>query len=122
MKLRQLQGMFIKHEGGGSFRLVNTLQEAQGMMFLCPKCFESNGGPVGTHAVICWFRNCGVPDNVTPGPGRWTPSGTGLDDLTFVPGEPKMPCSVDLGGKSCGKDRDQTGWHGHVRDGEAHLT
>ena len=21
---------------------------------LCPKCFAENGGPVGTHSVICW--------------------------------------------------------------------
>ena len=63
---------------------VDTLAEADGVWFLCPKCFAQNGGPVGTHAVICWFVGK-VPDDTDPKPGRWTPTGAGLHDLTFVP-------------------------------------
>ena len=63
---------------------VDALTEADGVWFLCPKCFAANGGAVGTHAVICWFVGS-VPDDVDPKPGRWTPTGTGLNDLTFVP-------------------------------------
>ena len=78
------------------------------MIFLCPKCFEANRGPVGTHAVICWFQDRHVPPTESPGPGRWQASGTGIDDLTFVgPGA----ASVQLT-KGCQ-------WHGFVRKGAA---
>ena len=63
---------------------VDALAEADGVWFLCPKCYAQNGGCVGTHAVICWFVGR-VSDDVEPKPGRWTPTGTGLSDLTFVP-------------------------------------
>lgn len=63
---------------------VDTLAEAQGISFLCPQCFKNNNGPVGTHTIICWFTDRGVPDNETPGPGRWSPSGTSYADLSFV--------------------------------------
>jgi hypothetical protein len=80
----------------GTFDLAN----ADGIRFLCPKCFTFNGGPVGTHSVICWFVGR-VPDNLSPQPGRWTPAGTGIDDLTFVPGTPPRQVSVQLEG-GCG--------------------
>jgi len=58
---------------------------------------------IGTHMVLCWFRDRGVPDGETPGPGRWQVSGSGLGDLTLAP-------SVHLTGAGCG-------WHGFVRNG-----
>jgi hypothetical protein len=88
---------------------VDALAEADGVWFLCPKCFVDNGGPVGTHGVICWFVGK-VPDEVDPKPGRWTPTGTGLHDLTFVPSEGRTQSVALLG--SCL-------WHGHVVNGEA---
>jgi hypothetical protein len=88
--------------------VVETLAEADGVMFLCPKCYAENGGPVGTHSVICWFAGR-VPDGVDPKPGRWTPTGTGLHDLTFVPSAGRS-CSVLLLG-GCG-------WHGFVANGD----
>lgn len=91
---------------------VDSLAEAQGVKFLCPKCFEANGGRVGTHGVVCWFRHRGVPEDANPKPGRWTPEGTGLDDLTFVPGDPPVAKSVLLPGEGCG-------WHGFVENGNA---
>jgi len=63
---------------------VDALKDAHGVWFLCPKCYTDNGGSVGTHAVLCWFVGR-VSDEVDPKPGRWTPTGTGLSDLTFVP-------------------------------------
>ena len=85
-----------------------TLADAQGVMFLCPKCYAENGGPVGTHMVLCWFAGRGVPEDEAPLPGRWNPSGTGIEDLTFVgPGA----ASVLLTAGCC--------WHGFVRNGEA---
>jgi hypothetical protein len=93
---------------GEGFRTdAPSLAEAQGIEFLCPKCFAENNGPVGTHAVICWFKGK-VPDSVSPKPGRWNPSGTCIDDLTFVP---PGAFSVLLTG-GCG-------WHGYVKNGSA---
>ena len=88
---------------------VETLAEAHGVSFLCPKCFAANGGPVGTHTVLCWFVGK-VPDEVKPGPGRWTPSGTGLDDLTFVPSAGRSHSVLLLSG---------CGWHGFLTRGDA---
>ena len=87
---------------------VKTIARAQGVRFLCPKCFCANGGKVGTHGVICWSRSRGVPDTATPGPGRWTLLGTGLHDLTLGP-EPGKSHSVPLIG-GCA-------WHGYVEGG-----
>lgn len=108
MKLVELRAQFIKITSVREFSHVQTLPEAQGIIFLCPKCFEVQGGQIGTHSVICWFANCGVPDDLDPKPGRWNPAGTGYDDLTFVP---PGPVSVLLLG-GCG-------WHGFVKDGDA---
>lgn len=115
MRLRDLQARFIRHverdEGGKLQRYiqeVETLDEAHGLMFLCPKCYAANDGPVGTESVICWFEDR-VPDDVAPKPGRWKPEGTGIDDLSFVPG--KRSNSVLLIG-GCA-------WHGYVTNGDA---
>lgn len=63
---------------------VHELAEADGVIFLCPKCHATNGGPVGTHSVICWRPR--VPPDVDPKPGRWEFQGTGLGDLALVAG------------------------------------
>lgn len=112
ISLVDLNAQFLKHrtysyeyEGDVTDVQVNhpvdTLAEATGITFKCPKCFKPDGGG---HYVICWFT--GVPCDVSPGPGRWNPAGTGLSDLTFVP---PGAVSVLLKG-GCG-------WHGHVRNG-----
>ena len=107
MKLRQLEATFLRlAEVPGMFRFVDELAGADGIKFLCPKCFAENGGRVGTHSVICWFKGR-VPDDLRPGPGRWNPSGTGIDDLTFVgPGAVSVLLT-----SGCN-------WHGFVRNGE----
>lgn len=110
MRLRDLDAMLLLIVSPTEFRTdVATLAEAQGIMFLCPKCFMELGGPVGIHSVICWFKERGVPDDMDPKPGRWNPSGTGIDDLTFVP---PGAVSVALLGDGCK-------WHGFVRNGDA---
>lgn len=104
--LAKLEAEFLKATPDG-MRVVKTLRAAQGVWFLCPLCFEKNGGPAGTHHVICWFEGK-VPDDRDPKPGRWRPSGTGLKELTFVgPG----PHSVQL--------LDGCRWHGYVKNGSA---
>lgn len=112
MKLKDLDATFLKvgeidEEGGRSFNTDAAFAEADGVMFLCPKCYAANGGKVGTHSVICWFAGR-VMDDLDPKPGRWNPQGTGLDDLTFVP--PGAVSVQLLGG---------CGWHGFVRNGSA---
>ena len=104
--LRQLEAQFLRYEGK-VLPHAETLAEAHGIIFLCPKCFAENNGPVGTHAVICWFQGR-VPEDAEPKPGRWNPVGTGLDDLTFSGMERN---SVQFIG-GCN-------WHGFVTNGSA---
>lgn len=85
-------------------RRVDTIAEAEGIMFLCPKCYLDNGGSVGTHAVICWSPK--APASVPPGPARWTMTGTDYGDLTLSP-------SIQITSGCM--------WHGFVKDGEVTL-
>ena len=80
------------------------MAQADGLLFLCPKCFKANKGPVGTHSVLCWKPH--VPQTMSPKPGRWNITGTGFHDLSLVAGS----SSVKLMG-GCN-------WHGHVTKGE----
>lgn len=96
MRLRELEAQFLKRIGDGSHQLEVPFADADGVMFLCPKCFAVSHG--GVHSIICWFVGK-VPDSEDPQPGRWNPSGTGLDDLTFVP---PGSTSVLLTGGGCG--------------------
>lgn len=105
LRLTTLQPQFIQlTDTRGSFRPVNTIGDADGIRFLCPKCY---GIAAGVHSVICWFEGR-VPDDVRPGPGRWTPAGSTYADLSFVPG-PRGSASVQLKG-GCA-------WHGFVTNG-----
>jgi hypothetical protein len=106
MQLAKLEGQFVAHGPNDGYRDVDRFEDATGVMFLCPACFEKNGGPEGTHYVLVWFRDRGVPASQMPGPGRWGAKGTSLEDLTLTP-------SIDLShGSGCK-------WHGFVTDGEA---
>jgi len=103
MKLTDLDPRFLKSEGPYTHRYVDALEEAQGVKFLCPKCYVANNGPIGTHSVMVWFDKSGVLDSALPGPGRWNVSGSGFADLTLYP-------SIHLSGEGCG-------WHGYVVSG-----
>lgn len=112
--LSALEAKFLRYEpsdGRIYFRPVETLAEAHGVQFLCPKCFADNGGPVGTHGVICWSESAGTPAEAQPGPGRWKMDGTGLHDLTLNADPPRTARSVALNG-GCA-------WHGFVNNGDA---
>lgn len=114
MKLSELCARFLRYEqraGGVCYVSVDSIADAHGVRFLCPKCFAANGGKVGTHSVICWSRSAGAPDSAVPGPGRWKLDGTGLDDLTLNADPPSGARSVQLNG---GCD-----WHGFVTNGDA---
>lgn len=88
-----------------AFETVDSLADADMIMFLCPLCFAKNGGSVGTHSVMVTFANRDVPDEAgsrdsSGKPSRWSiVGGTGLDDLQLAP-------SILLGG--------ECRWHGFV--------
>ncbi|HSC15413.1 MAG TPA: hypothetical protein VLI71_09870 [Gammaproteobacteria bacterium] len=101
MKLRELDGQLVRCLTPTSFRTdVESVGEAQGVLFLCPACWRRNGGPAGTHSILVWFEGRGVPDEVEP-VARWQAIGNSIDDLSLHP-------SVN---GDC--------WHGWVRDGAA---
>jgi hypothetical protein len=107
-------------EGGGEEQVtgprayyveVATLAEAQGIRFICPKCFNANGKQrPGVHSIVCWSRSRGVPDDAHPGPGRWMLDGTGFHDLTLNGDPPGSARSVLL--------KAGCGWHGFITNGE----
>lgn len=110
----QLDAEFLVITELNTFRRQPERAGAHGVKFLCPKCFAINGGPLGTHSIICWSRSAGAPENMQPGPGRWKMDGTSLADLTLN-GDAKKgggARSIQLIG-GCK-------WHGFVDDGYAH--
>ena len=105
MKLVDLEPRWMRHSVGEWFENDDgtlTIATAQGIAFLCPRCFKKNGGPVGTETILVWFRDRGVPADETPGPGRWTPNGTDFHDFSLTP-------SVNVSNEH---------WHGFVTSGE----
>jgi hypothetical protein len=112
MKLIDLEPYWLRYEkraDGESF-VPASMANAQGIRFLCPLCFSKNGGPTGTHQVICWSRARGTPDDVHPLPGRWTFEGSGFENLTFNGDPPGGARSIQLSG-GCN-------WHGFITNGE----
>ena len=81
MWLTDLDPQFYGRPIGNVWPRVPYIADAVGVQFLCPLCYVENGGPVGTHAVMCWSPD--VPLTVKPGPGRWEIHGTGFVDLTL---------------------------------------
>jgi len=84
LKLTDLDPHFLKctePNGYDHADEIENLAEAEGMIFLCPACFWSNRGAVGTHSMIVWRPS--VPRDVFPGPGRWDFAGSGYADLTL---------------------------------------
>lgn len=63
---------------------IETVDEADGIIFLCPKCFTTNNGSVGTHYVLCWRPR--IPPDIAPKPGRWELLGTSINDLSLRAG------------------------------------
>lgn len=113
MKLTELQPKFLRHElrVDGEYHVrVDSIDQATGIMFLCPKCFAEKDGPRGVHSVICWSRSRGTPDSAQPNPGRWAMVGTSFDDLTLNADPPATARSVVLLG--------DCGWHGFITNGE----
>lgn len=105
IRLKALEPQLLKCVSFYRSRFVERVEEADGIMFVCPKCLEANGGDRrGVHSIICWEPN--VPLTRSPGPGRWSLVGTSLDDLSLVAGS----SSIWLTSGCC--------WHGYVQRGE----
>lgn len=81
MKLIDLNPKWLKHHNHVSWFRVQSKDQADGIQFLCPKCFKANNGPEGTHSIICWAPQ--VSSNLSPRPGRWTMEGTDFNNLTL---------------------------------------
>ena len=94
MRITDLSPQFLAHpvieNGRVCWPHVSRIEEAAGVMFLCPKCFDANGGPVGTESVICWSPKVS-PESYHPSPGRWVMEGTGYADLTLKEAPGKSP-------------------------------
>ncbi len=70
--------------GPRGYLVMCSFEEADGVMFLCPKCLAAQPDGIGVHSCICWCPR--VPPHVAPKPGRWEFVGTGFDDLSLVAG------------------------------------
>ncbi len=114
LRLTDLQPQFVRYfiaDGVVRHQHVHTICEAQGVRFLCPKCYVANGmKPEGVHSVVCWSSSRGTPDSAVPGPGRWSLDGTGYTDLTLN-GDGGKSRSVHL--------TNGCGWDGYITNGEA---
>lgn len=82
MRLTELDAVFIKRVDAKTTHAVQRKQDADGVLFLCPKCFADNQGPIGTHGIKCWEPH--VPQDTPPTPGRWEMLGNDLNDLTLT--------------------------------------
>lgn len=62
---------------------VDALATADAIMFLCPKCFQINRGPAGTHSIVLPFK-------------RWAHAGNGYSDLTLTPSIKSSACGLHV--------------------------
>lgn len=112
MKLIELEATFIGgySESNHGFHHLPTIDGAQGILFICPKCMN--------HSIICWFKNPQnaqvVPDDAFPKPGRWAISGSIIDDLTLSPSIDLSLVDDEHPKASC-----RCYWHGYVTNGDA---
>jgi hypothetical protein len=108
VKLAELEPQLYRYAGEKTFTPVETVAEADSVMFLCPACFLANAGAVGTHSVRVDFAGKAVPAEVAIRNGQgqpvwWNASGNDVSDLTLSP-------SILL--------LHDCKWHGFVTNGE----
>jgi hypothetical protein len=103
MRLSVLEAELVTLIEPTGWKAAEDVASASGLIMLCPGCFEKNGGAVGTHSALLWFRARAVPTHLQPGPGRWYATGTSIENLSLTP-------SVVIGDPAC--------WHGWIRAGE----
>ena len=92
----RLYGMPYRNaEGKELWPPAEGIEDAEGLMFLCPTCYVDNGGSVGTHWVMCWSLKVG--QEFSPNPGRWNILGTSLDDVSLVAGSSSVAITGNCG-------------------------
>jgi len=104
MKLTDLEPKFRKLNEAGQLQEVETIEEAEVVTYLCPKCFLKNGGAVGTHLFMT--PNKKLQPGTLGGKIYWEWTGKGMDDLTT------NPSILDVGG--CGA-------HFYIKNGEIEM-
>ncbi|MBI1214153.1 MAG: hypothetical protein GC190_22040 [Alphaproteobacteria bacterium] len=84
----KLKGQYVHRDSSGDkflwgptpemhkFHNVESVAEADHIMFLCPACFAKNGGAKGTHQVMVTFAGRNVPEpagthDANGQPSRW---------------------------------------------------
>ena len=122
MRLCDLDAQFVGEWRPGGYVRLTSVQGAQGILFQCPGCAAGkpraeDGGIAGDHYVLCWFVNpvggaLVVPASESPGPGRWTFSGSSIDDTTLSP-------SVNCDTHPTIQHPGDCHWHGWVKAGDA---
>jgi hypothetical protein len=99
MRLTDLDPQWVKRSSVNSYwvgrddGMVIPMADADGVLFLCPRCFQLNDGEVGTHSVLCWRPR--VPQDISPMPGRWEFEGSSVEDLTLVAGSSSVLLTSD---------------------------
>lgn len=73
----------ITVKGPRTYLIRVERKDARGIMFLCPTCFNNNGGPKGTHSIVCWDPSVPLTENLA-GPGRWHLQGDTFENLTLI--------------------------------------
>lgn len=76
MLLTDLEPQLVKAVSETRWQHVDTLAEADGVHFTCPKCRD--------HELLVWFSGRDVPQALEPA-ARWSASGKSLHDLTLWP-------------------------------------
>lgn len=109
--LKQLKGRLLRfYNDNLNFEEVKTLAEADGVQFICPKCFKEDPDAEYPHEVTLWFSSIGKLSEKIQGHPGWNKSGSSLEDLTFVP---PGAVSVLIKARCC--------WHGFVKNGTASI-
>lgn len=95
MRLTELEPSFLARTDDTHYGAVESIAEADGIIFVCPKCLAAKGARPGVHSIVCWRPH--VPQTTQPTPGRWEFVGSGYEDLTLVAGS----SSILLTGPGC---------------------
>ena len=90
------------------FHPVDTVAEAHGVRFLCPKSWAKNGGPKGTHSCYIFFTGSPYAGrNLAGQEVRWqVVGGSTIDDLQLTP-------SIQEQDEGMPPER-QCNWHGFL--------
>lgn len=93
MKLTDLDASFIQRLENGNHRHVETIAEAQGIVFQCPECAKKaerspDGGYIGVHYLVLFFSNPMTPPSwaqAVHGHSGWEARGGTIAELDLSP-------------------------------------